>query len=470
MAIRGRWAAGAAGLVLASAALGLWLLWRPAPVPGVLEASGRIEGDQAAVASKVGGKLAQVAAREGDRVEAGGLIAELASDQLAAELKRADHALHTAREQLAQARARLLAVERQAEAAGIAVTLGGEETRARIGEAEAALGAARARLAGTERQAEEADLAVTLAARESRARVGEAEAAVAAARATVRQAEADLEKAARDLARYQELSARELIAAQQLDQARAAEAISRATLEAAREQVRRAEENLELARASRLGVELRQKAAETAAEGVQSARKVAGQAEQTLELARTGRTGVELRRKEAETAAERVREARAAVETLRAQVQTAEASLGLARANLDDARVPAPFGGTVIKKLVETGEVVAAGTPLVTLVDLSKLYAKVYIAEGDLGKIKVGDPARVYADAFPKRFFDAAVSEVSPQAEFTPRDIHMKDERVKLVFAVKVAIRNPEGALKPGMPVDARIRWTSAAPWADGLD
>ncbi len=69
-----------------------------------------------------------------------------------------------------------------------------------------------------------------------------------------------------------------------------------------------------------------------------------------------------------------------------------------------------------------------------------------------------------------KRFFEATVSEVSERAEFTPRDIHMKDERANLVFAVKLAIKNPEGILKPGMPIDARIRWVADSVWGDGLE
>lgn len=113
---------------------------------------------------------------------------------------------------------------------------------------------------------------------------------------------------------------------------------------------------------------------------------------------------------------------------------------------------------------------VAPGTPLVTFVDLSRLYAKIYVGQGELGKIRIGDPARVYADAFPKRYFEAIVSEVSEQAEFTPRDVHMKDERVNLVFSVKLAIKNPEGVLKPGMPVDARIRWDPDSSWGDALE
>lgn len=388
-----RWGLGLAVLALASLALALWVARRPAPGPAVLEVSGRIEGDQAAVAAKVGGRLVRLAVREGDRAGAGALIAELASDQAKAQLEQAEHALHTAREQLAEAQARVRSAGRQAEGAEIAVTLADRESRARVGEAGAALGAARARLG---------------------------------------QAEASLERAGNDYARYRRLFAEELIAAQQLDEAKAADAVARASVEAARRQV--------------------------------------AQAEEALALARTSQVTVELRQKEAQTAAERFEEALAAVETARAQIQSAEAGRRLARANLNDTRVVAPFAGTVLRKLVEAGEVVAAGTPLVTLVDLSKLHAKVYVAEADIGKVKVGDLARVYTDAFPERYFAATVSEVSQQAEFTPRDVHMKDERVKQVFAVKLAIENAGGVLKPGMPVDARIRWSPEVVWGDGLE
>jgi HlyD family secretion protein len=389
-----QWVVGVGLLAGAALVLAVWMVWRPMPpAPGVLEANGRIEGDQAAVGAKVGGKIVRLTVREGDGLEAGALIAELASDQVAAQLAQAEHTLHTAEERLAEARSRVVSAQRQQE--------------------------------GTE-------LAVTLAERDSRARIGQAEAALGAARAQLRQAEADAERAAKDHTRYRELFAGRAIAAQQLDQAKAADEVARATVEAARKQV--------------------------------------SQAEEALELARTSRVAVALRRKEVQIAADHSREAQAAVETAQAQIQTAEAGLLLARANLDDARVTAPFSGTVLKKLVEVGEVTAAGTPFVTLVDLSKLYAKVYVAEGDLGKVKVGDPARVYTDAFPTRYFTAAVAEVSQQAEFTPRDVHMKDERVKLVFAVKLAIQNPQGILKPGMPVDARLRWDPEVPWGDGLE
>jgi HlyD family secretion protein len=377
--------------MLAAALFAAWRIWRPAlPSPGIIEASGRIEGDQAAVGAKVGGKIVRMAVREGDDVKRGDLIAELASEQAAAQLAAAEHVLHMAREQLGQGQARAAAAERQLEGARIGVTVATQESRAQIAEAEAGMGAARGRLL---------------------------------------QAEADLERAARDHARARELFSRDLIAAQQLDQAKAANGVAAGAVEAARRQL--------------------------------------VQAQERLELARTSRVAIGLREKDVETAVERLREARAAVETARAQVQSAEAIRALAQANLNDTRVMAPFAGTILKKLVEAGEVVAPGTPLVTLVDLTRLYAKVYVRETDLGRIKLHDAARVYTDAFPRRPFEAAVSEISQQAEFTPRDVHTKEERTKLVFAVKLALKNPEGVLKPGVPVDAQIRWDQQAPWRD---
>lgn len=337
------------GTVALAALAGVtWRAWRPAPRgPAVIETSGRIEGDQAAVGSKIGGKIVRLAVREGERVGAGAAIVELSSEQVRAELERADHAVHAAREAVGQARARVAAAERRAQAATIAVSLAEHESRARIGEAGAALGAARAR---------------------------------------VRQAEADLERASKDHARAQELFRKELIAAQRADETTAAWEVARATVDAAGKQVTQAEQALELARASRIAVDVRQR--------------------------------------EAQTAGEQVVEARAAVATARAEVQAAEATRGLARANVEDTTVAAPFSGTVLEKLVEPGQVVAPGTPLVTFVDLARLHAKVYVAEAQLGRVKVGDPARVYTDAFARRAFDATVAEVAEQAEFTPRDVH----------------------------------------------
>jgi HlyD family secretion protein len=101
--------------------------------------------------------------------------------------------------------------------------------------------------------------------------------------------------------------------------------------------------------------------------------------------------------------------------------------------------------------------------------DLGRLHAIVYVAEAQIGRIELGARARVYVDAYPERAFDARVARIAQRAEFTPRDVHMPDERTRQVFAVELEIENPTLALKPGMPVDARIRVKPGASWGDGL-
>ncbi len=156
---------------------------------------------------------------------------------------------------------------------------------------------------------------------------------------------------------------------------------------------------------------------------------------------------------------------KATYEIAKNQLDSANARVKEIEATFQDAAIHAPSGGTIINKLAEGGELVAEGTPIAILVDLSDLYVKVYIPQKDIGKIRLENPARIYADAFPDRFFEGKVTEISQMAEFTPKEVHMKEERTKLVFGVKVGIRNPEGYLKPGMPVDVKIRWRENVAW-----
>jgi HlyD family secretion protein len=136
-----------------------------------------------------------------------------------------------------------------------------------------------------------------------------------------------------------------------------------------------------------------------------------------------------------------------------------------AEAALSEMRIIAPITGTIVTKAMEEGELALPGRTLVTLVDLTRPYLRVYLPEREIGKVKLGDPARVYVDSFPGRPFEAEVTEVAQKAEFTPKDVHMPDERVTLVYGVKLQIKNPQGLLKPGMPADALIKWKPEAPW-----
>lgn len=109
-------------------------------------------------------------------------------------------------------------------------------------------------------------------------------------------------------------------------------------------------------------------------------------------------------------------------------------------------------------KAVEAGELVTPGATVVTLVDLDSVHVMIYVTEKELGRVRLGDAAEVKIDAFPDKAFAGKVTYISPEAEFTPKNIQTKEDRVKLVFGVKVEIENREGLLKPGLPADAVIR------------
>lgn len=152
-----------------------------------------------------------------------------------------------------------------------------------------------------------------------------------------------------------------------------------------------------------------------------------------------------------------------------AQTQVASRSLALARERLGRARLISPISGAVLERLAEPGEVLGAGQPILVLADLGKVRLKIFILEPELGKIRLGAPARLRVDAFPGRDFPARVSQVDAQAQFTPRDVHVADERARTVYGVTLEADNPRGILKPGMPADAWILWDAGKGWPDRL-
>jgi HlyD family secretion protein len=170
------------------------------------------------------------------------------------------------------------------------------------------------------------------------------------------------------------------------------------------------------------------------------------------------------------------REARGHMQALEARLaatadrlDAAEEQVELARIRLDKAVIGAPITGTVLVKAIEVGELATPGRAVAVLVNLARVDLKVFIPEKDIGKIELGDPARVRVDAFPDRLFEANVARVDQRAQFTPRDVHMPEERVRLVFGVTLGLENPDGILKPGMPADAWILWQEDASWPEHL-
>ncbi len=141
----------------------------------------------------------------------------------------------------------------------------------------------------------------------------------------------------------------------------------------------------------------------------------------------------------------------------RARLGEAEAALALAITRLGYADLLSPVSGLVMAKNIEPGEQVAAGTPVVTVGVLDTVWVRAYISETDLGRVKVGQKARVTVDTWPGKVYDGAVTFISSEAEFTPKNVQTQKERVKLVYRVKITIPNPNMELKPGMPADAEI-------------
>jgi multidrug resistance efflux pump len=145
------------------------------------------------------------------------------------------------------------------------------------------------------------------------------------------------------------------------------------------------------------------------------------------------------------------------IAAVEAQVLQAQAQLDSALLLLEKLSLEAPSGGWVLEMVGHQGELAVPGAPLVTLANLDQVMLTVYVPENRLGYVQVGQQVEVMVDSFPDRVFLGHVATIASEAEFTPRNVQTQEERVNMVFAVKVVIPNSDYALKPGMPADAEI-------------
>lgn len=146
------------------------------------------------------------------------------------------------------------------------------------------------------------------------------------------------------------------------------------------------------------------------------------------------------------------------IQAAEARLAQAQAAADLLRKTIADCTITAPVGGIVTHKAAEAGELLTQGATIVTISELDSVYVMIYVTEKELGRVRLGDAAEVMIDAFPAKVFSGKVTYISPEAEFTPKNVQTKEDRVKLVFGIKVEIENREGLLKPGLPADAAIR------------
>jgi HlyD family secretion protein len=361
------------------------VIWRfmlstPKTPENVVLLSGRIEGDDSAIAPKTSGRIAEIRFREGDSVKAGDTIAILDFQQL---------------------RAR----EEQASAA-LAVS----EARER---------SARSELAMLQEQLQQSKLQTEQAKTDAAGRVRQAEGELSSAEAELAQQEAALKLALFDRDAYTRLAQTGAVSERQGKQAATSAEQQAAVVAAAKRRVESAQGALTAARASLDNPPIR-----AAQESV--VRKQ--MAQQEAEIAAAG-----------------------------ASAAQARSALTEAQANHQDLTVIAPFDGTVITRSAEPGEFVTAGTPIVTLLDLSKVYLRGFVPEGQIGKVKVGQPARVFLDSKPNEAIDAFVSRADPEATFTPENTYFREDRVKQVVGVKLQLKGATGLAKPGMAADGEI-------------
>jgi HlyD family secretion protein len=301
-------------------------------------------------------------------------------------------------------------------------TAGIESNQSQLAQAETALAWQRATLAGDieQRKADVASNEAKLAELQNGSRPQEKQ----ESRAAVEAAQSELDRAKKDWDRAQPLYKNDDISTQQYDQFRNRFESADAALKQAKDR-----EALVLA-----GPRVEQINAQQAQ--VEHARGALKMAEANA---------LEIKRREQE------------LTTRRAEIGRSKASLSLIDSQMADTVAASPVDGVVLVKSADVGEVLAPGTAVVTVGDIDHPWLRGYVNETDLGKVKLGSKANVTTDSYPGKVYQGRVTFISSEAEFTPKQIQTQQERVKLVYRIKIQVENPQHELKSNMPADAEI-------------
>jgi HlyD family secretion protein len=379
-------------LIVACAAFAIWKVFfsKPAEPANVIALSGRIEGDDSAIAPKVAGRILEIRFREGDLVKAGDMVATLDDPQMRS---------------------------RQ------------DQAQAALADAEAQLHSARQQVAILQDQLTQAELQTGQARADAEGRVHQAEAQLSGAEAQLAQQEATLKLAAFDRDAYTRLARDGAVSERQGRSAQSNAESQEAIVAAARR-------NVEALRGS-------------------------------LNVARANLTNPEIRSAQSAGILKQITQQQAQIGSAAADEARARAQLREAQQNRADLIVVAPFDGTVVTRTAEPGEVVQAGTAIITLLDLNRVYLRGFVPEARIGRVKAGQPGRVYLDSDPSKPLDAVVGRIDPQATFTPENTYFRDDRVKQVVGLKLYLKTGIGYAKPGMPADGEIL-VSGDSWPAG--
>lgn len=462
-------------VVTAGAFAWRWWMARSTEPQNVVFASGTIEATEVDVSAKVSGRILKLLVDEGDTVQAGQVIALLDGKEIEAQVAQAQGAYEAAQARLAE----LLRGAREEEirqaqanlAQAQAAAEGARRSLETVQEMFAKATELRAQLVNAQTAYEAAENAYKQAkAKLELVEAGTRSEQIEQARAAVEQAKAQALNARQDAERAESLYATGAISKQQLDAAIARRDSAQAALASAEAKLAELlagarKEEREQARAAEAQARAQLEGAKRNLQVIQELYTDRLPSKQQLELART----------QYRTALEGVAAARARLDLLlagareetvqaaRAQVEQARGALESAKAMTEYLTIRAPVSGRVILKIAEQGELVTPGMPVVRIANLETVWLKVYVPEPNM-RVKLGDRAEVVVDAYPDKRFEGRVTEIADKPEFTPRNVQTKEERVKLVFGVKITLANPQGELKPGMPADATIFLSEASP------
>ncbi len=372
--------------------------------------SGTLEAEQIAIVPEIGGRVTDLRVKEGDTVNAGDILVQLDTALLDAQIQQGQAAVATSNANLAQ----LLAGARPEE----------------IAAAQGALAQAIAARDGAQKALDDAQ-AIRANPQTLNTQIVEARGRVIQAGAQVKQAQANADYAKTERDRYAEGSSEYKIADGKY---RAALAQLEAA-QAARDGAQKALDDLLRMKAKPIAFDAQVDAA--AAQLNQASAQVA-EAQAALDALKAGATSEQ-------------------IAMARANVKQAEAALALLQIQRDKLTLHAPIAGVVVKRSVNLGETASAGTTLLTVANLEVVKLTVYVPEARRARVALNQNVRVKIDAYPQRAFDGRVVFISPQAEFTPKNVQTAQERATTVFAVKIALDNPDRALTKGMTGEALI-------------
>jgi multidrug resistance efflux pump len=392
-----------------------WRLYKERAEAGRLFGSGSIEATEIDVTPRVAGRVVKLAVKEGDPVKAGQILAELEPQEATAQVAQAQAAVVQAADRVVQAQ--------QAVAAQQQVTF-------------AQVAQAQAQVTSSATRVPQSEMALAMQERTLQEAVSAAQAQFNTAQAHVASSRSALVKARDDLGRAKALFAQGAVAADRVDSAQAAYDAAVAQDHSAEDAVSQARANLASARANLRQVEVQRKA-------VEAARATVAQAQAGLENAQSGYTVI----------AERQQDLAAAQSAL----AQAQANLRFHRVVAGHDTIVSPRDGTVRTKNVQVGEVVASGAALYTLTNPQDTWIRIYIREDRIGRVKIGQPVSVRVATIPGRVFRGRVTEINTKPEFTTVNVQTKEDRVKLVFGVKIQLDNQDRSLEPGMPADVEI-------------